>query len=179
MTEANPSPGPVIRALGPSDFDEFRTLRGAGLATDPAAFTTGETEWQEASEQTVRQLLARSGTADWVIFGAFEAGLGGLVGVGRETKANARHKAAIWGLYVPPDRRRSGIGGALVRAAVAHARTLPDLRMLRISVASRSEIALRLFTSAGFRTYGVEPGGRWTPDGYCDVVYLYLPLVPD
>jgi RimJ/RimL family protein N-acetyltransferase len=150
-----------------------------GLAADPAAFATGETDWQEASEQAVRQLLARSGTADGVVLGAFETGLSGLVGVRREAKANARHKAAIWGLYVPAERRRRGIGGALVGAAVAHARTFPDLRMVRISVASRSEIALRLFTSAGFRTYGVEPGGRWTPDGYCDVVYLYLPLVLD
>jgi len=165
-----------IRVLGPADLDQFRAMRSAGLTSDPEAFATGETAWQEASEEAVRQLLARSGTADAVILGASDPNLTGVVGVRREGKANTRHKAAVWGLYVPVEQRGRGIGRALVQSAVSHARALPDLRMLRISVAASSEIALRLFEAEGFQVYGREPDGRRTPEGYCDVVYLYLSL---
>jgi ribosomal protein S18 acetylase RimI-like enzyme len=63
--------------------------------------------------------------------------------------------AAIYDLYVDPDHRRQGIGGALLDTMLAAIRERAD-RQVVLSTAFRNEEAQRLFASKGFRATMVE-----------------------
>jgi GNAT superfamily N-acetyltransferase len=57
------------------------------------------------------------------VFGAFLAEeLVGMAGLSHEPGTREAHKGMLWGLYVRPGNRRTGLGRALLRAALAHAR---------------------------------------------------------
>jgi ribosomal protein S18 acetylase RimI-like enzyme len=67
------------------------------------------------------------------------------------------HKAHLWGLYVKPAHRSSGIGRALVRAAIDFARSLDGVSHVHLAVSERASNAVALYQSLGFVVWGVEP----------------------
>ena len=54
-------------------------------------------------------------------------------------------------LYVVPGARKSGVGRALVQAAVSHARELGFARVVLDTIADRMELAVALYRSMGFQ----------------------------
>jgi len=81
----------------------------------------------------------------------------GALGGRREPGGKASHKAHLWGMYVAPAFRRRGVGAALLRAAIAHARTRPGVAWLEVSVTTAAPEARRLYEAAGFQVWGEEP----------------------
>ena len=66
-----------------------------------------------------------------------------------------RHKAQLWGMYVAPSLHRRGVGAALLRAAIEHARTrvaVVQLTVLQANIAA----ARHSIGSFGFVSYGIE-----------------------
>lgn len=72
-------------------------------------------------------------------------------------KLKARHRALLWGMYVTPAARGRGVGAAILRAAIDCARSWAGIVQVHLSVTEASKEASRLYTSAGFREWGVEP----------------------
>jgi ribosomal protein S18 acetylase RimI-like enzyme len=90
-----------------------------------------------------------------VLFGAFhDDALSGSAGVHVYPRLKQRHKAQLWGVYVDPSLRGRGVGAALVRAAIAHART--RVAVLQLSVQFDNSAARALYRKLGFVPYGVE-----------------------
>ena len=90
----------------------------------------------------------------------------------REKRDSVAHKGTFWGLYVRSEDRRWGIGGALIREAVARARACPGVLYVRVVVTVTDAAALRLFEAQGFVRYGLEVrgirgGGASSPCGGC------------
>jgi RimJ/RimL family protein N-acetyltransferase len=81
----------------------------------------------------------------------------GTVGVFRDRHVKAAHKAHLWGMYVAPHQRRQGIAADLLQAALRHARTLPGVAYVYLSVSTAAPAAQRLYERAGFRVWGTEP----------------------
>ncbi len=93
-----------------------------------------------------------------IIFGAFGQDLVGSVGIRYDLRRRkVAHKAHIWGMYVSPVYRGLGLGGDLLIAAIAHARSLDGVRQVHLSVSEVSSDAQRLYKSIGFRVWGTEP----------------------
>lgn len=87
-------------------------------------------------------------------------------------------EAEILTLAVAPDRRRAGVGRALVRAAAVRARTL-GAEALFLEVAVDNPAATRLYESEGFVRAGVRRGYyRRTEAPAADALVLRLPLAP-
>lgn len=105
--------------------------------------------------ESVRTFL---GTLDTqAVFGALDNGvLVGMVGLIMPTKLKQRHKGMIWGMYVQPQSRRTGVGRALLNAAVEQARAW-SVDQLQLSVAESATAARHLYESAGFCVWGTEP----------------------
>lgn len=79
-------------------------------------------------------------------------GCAGLVG--RE-KTKLRHKAGLWGMFVRPEARGCGLGSRLLDEVIAYAR--PRFEEVILAVVEGNAAAHRLYVSAGFEEYGLEP----------------------
>jgi ribosomal protein S18 acetylase RimI-like enzyme len=103
----------------------------------------------------VRDLLRRQ--PDSVVFGAYTPQLVGMLGVYREKPSKVAHKAHLWGMFVLAPYRRQGLAVRLLEAAIHYARTLDGITSVHLSVGDSAIGAQRLYESAGFKTWGIEP----------------------
>ena len=153
----------MIRRLGGDDVEAYLELRRRALEEAPLAFAASPDDDLVADAAAVREQLWRA--PDSVLLGAFEGRLVGIVGLFRDRHLKMAHKTYLWGLYVEPAARGQGLGSALVEAAVAHARSLPGVSWVQLSVSSAAADACSLYQRHGFRVWGSEPdalrsGGR-------------------
>ena len=145
----------MIRPLEERDAEVFVALRRRALTDSPLVFAASLEDDFVASPQAVRDGIARA--PDWIIFGAFDTGLAGAVGVMRDRHRKMSHKVHVWGMYVVPEKRRRGIASALLAAALDHARALPGISAIHLGVTSAGDDARRLYERAGFRIWGTQP----------------------
>lgn len=127
----------------------------------------------------VEQLRAAAASPDDRIFGAFDdsGALVGMVGFRRESSAKVHHRAYIWGMYTAPEVRGEGIGRMLMDMTLAHARALPGLEHVTLSVVTVNIAARTLYLSLGFVVYGLERRALKLPDGtYLDEEHMVLVL---
>lgn len=148
----------LIRAMQKEDAEAFVALRKEALLDSPLSFASAPGDDVASDVEFVRR-QTREGTGPRT-FGAFEEAEKALVGsvaLMRESHIKAAHKANIVGMYVTPSHRRSGVGAALLEAAVRHARGMSGIAWLHLSASESAEAALRLYRSAGFEVWGSEP----------------------
>lgn len=145
----------MTRLLVPEDAAAYLAFRQAMLRDSPLAFASSPDDDRASSVGAVRVSLSRAPEA--VVIGAFDDGLIGSIGLFRDHHRKAAHKAHIWGMYVTPDHRGRGVGRRLLDAAIAHARTLPGVEWVHLSVSEAAPTAKRLYEKAGFQTWGREP----------------------
>ena len=145
----------MIRHLREEDAQAYATLRREALLDAPHAFASSPADDLSSDPEVVREQLRRA--PKFVIIGAFENELIGAVGLHRDRHLKASHKIHLWGMYVAPSHRRQGLASELLDAAIRHARTLPGVAWIHLSVTSAAPGAHRLYERAGFRVWGVEP----------------------
>jgi RimJ/RimL family protein N-acetyltransferase len=152
----------VIRALGPEDADVFRDLRLEALRLSPEAFgSTYEVESARPPEFFVQRLAGST------VFGGFVGDtLLGMAGFRQEEGLKDRHKAMLWGLYVRPAARGTGLSRELVDAVLDHARGRVEQVML--AVVADNAAAHRLYAAAGFVQYGLQPAALKQDGRYYD-----------
>ena len=144
-----------IRKLEVHDAPAFHALRLRALREHPAAFTSSfEEDGQLPLEASARRLDATRNT----FWGAFDAtgALQGMVGLEREQRAKNRHKATVVAMYVAGECTGRGVGRDLLQALLQEARA-QGLELLVLTVTEGDGPARRLYESAGFRSFGVEP----------------------
>ena len=79
-------------------------------------------------------------------------------------------------MYVAPEFRRRGLGGALVDQALVHARSLPGVRQVKLCVNAANLAARSLYLSRGFVCVGVEPDALCIDGHYYDEEMYVLRL---
>ena len=166
-----------VRILTEADAEAFWNIRLRALRDDPESFGSTFEEFLERGIAGVAQgLRKRSTELDDVTFGAFDRTIVGIAGFRREQETKRHHKAVIWGMYVPREARGRGIGKALLQAAIAHAKTLPELEQINLSVVLTSKEARKLFISLGFEPYGLEKQALKLQNKYFDQELMKLLL---
>jgi ribosomal protein S18 acetylase RimI-like enzyme len=167
-----------VRILTEADAQAFWNIRLRALRDDPESFGASYEEILERGIAGVTQgLRKKDSTHDSITFGAFDGDtLVGIAGLRREAETKKRHKAVIWGMYVPREMRGKGTGKALLEAAIAHAKTLPGLEQINLSVVLTSKEARHLFIALGFETYGLERRALKLHDRYFDQELMTLRL---
>ncbi|MBM3117089.1 GNAT family N-acetyltransferase [Jeongeupia naejangsanensis] len=165
----------TIRRLTPADAPHYQALRLAALRDTPSAFGSS---YEAEKDRPIPEIETRLAPApDHGLFGAFDGdALVGTAGLGRESMTKLRHKAILWGMYVAPGYRQRGLAGALVREAVALAKSVDDLRQINLSVNAGNTAALRLYEGAGFRRYGLEPDALLVDSELHDEILMRLAL---
>src|SRR5262249_41582277 len=90
--------------------------------------------------------------------------------------AKLRHKGVLWGMYVRPEARGTGLAAALVQGVVEHAATLVE--KVCLTVVTSNAAARRLYSAAGFKEYGLERRSLKVGSDYYDEMLMALPLEP-
>jgi len=144
-----------IRLLDQGDAGELFRLRRNALLDSPLAFLASPEDDLASSEAAVRELLDPRRKS--VVFGAYDPGLVGMLGLNRANQRKAAHKVNLWGMFVLPTHRGQGVAAQLLDAAVRYARALDGVRSVHLSVSDSAIAARRLYEKAGFETWGVEP----------------------
>jgi len=151
----------TVRRLEPEEWVELRTLRLAALAADRLAFgSTLEREagypddhWRAwcrrgASDPTEATFVALSG-GQWV----------GMAGLFR-----ADDGFHVWGMWVAPSSRRTGVGTALLGIALEWAAHRAPETPVQLDVNPSQADAVRLYRAHGFEFTGdAQPLGHDPP----------------
>ena len=165
----------LVRRLTPDDVLEYRRVRAASLVAHPEAFLVSPEEDAGTPDDEMRRRL---GAADGsVVFGAFaDDELVGITGLFRPPRAKMRHRAMIWGVYVEPAHRGQGLARALMIACIDHARSLPAIDAVHLSVNTRNNAARTLYVALGFEPWGIEKDAFRVDDVPQDEEHLVLRL---
>ncbi len=172
MSENGSKVLPEIRRLSVSDAAEYRKLRLSGLRAHPEAFGAA---WEEEAAQPLAWFADRLDRN--VIFGGGLVAASvprGVAGFYVSDSAKQRHKGVLWGMFVQPEARGTGLGPALVARVLEHARQ--TVEEVRLTVVATNTAAIRLYERAGFERYGVERRALKVGDDYHDEVLMALSL---
>src|SRR5262249_24184767 len=159
----------IVRQLTPDDAAAYQHLRLQGLRESPTAFSSSYSQEADRSLSEIAVRLTPAADGSRCVFGAFASEkLVGILAFVRPTREKLRHCAELAGMYVAPEFLWRGLGRALVDAALAHARLLPGVRQLKLTVNATSTPARALYRSRGFTRCGVEPEALCVDGRYYD-----------
>jgi len=163
-----------IRRLVPGDAPAYRALMLEAYEMHPDAFTSSVAERAALPLSWWESRVASGDEAAEAVFGAFDdARLAGVAGLSFETREKARHKATLFGMYVPPRARGQGIGCRLVDAALAFARSRSGVKVVQLTVTEGNASAEALYRRCGFVPFGVEPYAVAVGGGYVAKVHMW------
>ena len=161
-----------IRLLAPADAAAYRAIRLSGLKDTPEAF--GSTFDAEVAKP-LAWFFDRLTASD--VFGALrEREILGVAGFAVRDGAKEAHKGLLWGMYVRPEARGTGVARRLVETVIDFAR--PRVELIQLSVVVGNEPARRLYARLGFVEYGIEKNSLKFGGRYYDEILMARQLSP-
>src|SRR6267154_4315964 len=141
----------LIRFLTELDLTAYRALRLQSLQEAPSSFGSSYEQESKFALSDFASRIRPHGEPGNGIFGAFGETnqLIGTLGFAREHHLKRAHIGSVWGMYVLPEFRGKGIGAALLDEALSHARKLPGLRQVILTVTAGNLPAIALYKSRG------------------------------
>ena len=163
----------VIRRLDGSDAGHFRSLRLEGLSRYPEAFAAS---WDAEVSKPIEwfgERLERN-----VVFGGWRAAstLVGVAGLHVPEAAKSSHRGELWGMFVLPEARETGLATALLTCIIEHAKSVVE--EIHLSVVTTNIAAVQLYTKAGFTQFGLERRALKVEGRYYDELLMTLPVRP-
>ena len=163
--------------LSPSHASEYRALMLSAYAQHPDAFTSSVDERARLPLSWWEQRLAPGDAPLELVFGCFLGlELAGVAGLAFESRDKVRHKATLFGMFVPAQHRRLGLGAQLVAQALAHARTRAGVKLVQLTVTEGNLAARSLYERHGFVAFGLEPMAVAVAGGYVAKLHMWCPL---
>ncbi|HET6264063.1 MAG TPA: GNAT family N-acetyltransferase [Usitatibacter sp.] len=148
-----------------------------GYELHPDAFTSTVDERGSLPLSWWEKRLADGAGAEGLVLGAFEgARLAGVAGLSFEPRPKSRHKAHLFGMYVPSAFRGKGIGRALVLGVLEQARRREGVILVQLTVTDGNLDAQRLYEGCGFVVFGVEPRAMRQGEEYLAKVHMWCDL---
>ncbi|GGL42994.1 GNAT family N-acetyltransferase [Phycicoccus endophyticus] len=163
-----------VRALGAEDWEQYRSMRLTALRESPEAFVAKladeesepEAFWRARMERSTRLLAERDGEA---------LGIASVGEVGEDHEGHAQ----LFGLFVRPEARGTGVAAALVRAG-ARVATEQGRTQLYYWVGTDNGRAVAFASSFGFRPTGTRrPMRVVSEDDGEEEIAMTLPLSGD
>jgi len=166
-----------IRRLIPSEAVAYRHLMLEAYQSHPEAFTSSVEERAALPLSWWGERLAEAALAPETVFAAFDGErLAGVAGIAFESREKVRHKANLFGMYVPVRYRGLGLGQRLIETVLEHARQRGGVRVVQLTVTDDNDAACRLYARCGFVSYGLEPLAVRVGDAFVAKRHMYYDL---
>ncbi|MCY4061369.1 MAG: GNAT family N-acetyltransferase [Chloroflexi bacterium] len=145
-----------IITLPPERWREAKMLRLEALLAEPSAFASSyEDEVAFPDEVWIaRSKSAYERDGNVTFFAEIDGELVGMAGAGWPAKAKQRHVAEVYGVYVAPEMRGSGIAGRLMDRLLRELQSLGPVEKVSLGVTSDNAAAVRLYEKLGFEIIG-------------------------
>jgi GNAT superfamily N-acetyltransferase len=155
-------------------LDAYRELRLEALRDHPGAFAM---DYEDARALPVEGWRSRMMNPLGALFLAQAgAGLAGMTGIVHGNSPKTAHSALIWGVYVRPAWRGTGMAAGLIRSATAWA-AAHGVAIVKLAVNASNTRALRFYLREGFIQYGTEPDALRIDAAGCDEHLLFKRLL--
>jgi RimJ/RimL family protein N-acetyltransferase len=160
-----------VRRLESHDAASYREIRLESLQSHPEAFASS---WEDEAAKPASWWTERLETN--TVLGGWIDGppLLGVAGFRVHAAAKLRHKGILWGMYVRPQARGTGLAMSLVQRIIEQAK--PLVEELCLGVATSNRAAHRLYSAAGFEPYGLERRALKLGEEYYDELLMALVL---
>lgn len=166
-----------IERLTPAHAAPYRALMLEAYAHHPEAFTSSVAERAALPLSWWEARLSDGHAPPEMVFGAFiEGRLSGVAGLSFEPREKTRHKATLFGMYVPAQARQHGLGKRLVRAVLDEAAARPGIVLVQLTVSQGNAAAQALYERCGFVAFGLEPLAVRVDAGYVAKVHMWRPV---
>jgi RimJ/RimL family protein N-acetyltransferase len=151
----------AVRLLDEEDWGRYREVRLAALQESPNSFTASYDDEAAQDEQFWRQRMTRSAR----FLAERDGRAAGVVSLGRSS--DDPEVGEIFGLYVAPDARQTGISWRLVQAVADRGRD-DGLSRILYWVGTENARAIAFAANFGFRPSGERRDTRVTNEEYGD-----------
>lgn len=177
MTKTTSPPTTRLRRLAPADASAYRALMLNAYEREPDAFTSTAAERAVLPRAWWESRLSSDAAAWEIVMGAFRGPhLVGAVGLTFELRTKVRHKVTLFGMYVSPVARKTGIGRLLVEASLALAAGRAGIRVVQLTVTQGNVAAIALYEGCGFKEFGVEPMAILAGDRSLSKVHMWYDI---
>ncbi|MDI1342005.1 GNAT family N-acetyltransferase [Polaromonas sp.] len=164
----------LIEQLRPVHAGDYRALMLEAYALHPEAFSSSVAERAALPLSWWQSRLSEEPLAQERVLGGFQDDrLAGVAGLSFESREKLRHKATLFGMYVPDRFRQQGLGRRLVQAVLAQAGARPGVRLVQLTVTQGNHAARALYESCGFVSYGVEPFAVAAGPAYVSKIHMW------
>jgi RimJ/RimL family protein N-acetyltransferase len=145
----------AIRFIEERDVLALKALRLEALRDCPEAFGSDYEENLKQPDSFWEERLGKAARhKDQTIVLADAGGeLAGMVGVVRNSGAKCRHAAGIWGVFVRPKYRGRKLPARMIEAVMRWCRER-GIRIVRLTVNSENQVAIRCYEKCGFAVSG-------------------------
>lgn len=161
----------TVQVLDDEEWQTYRQIRLASLKSDPEAFASSLDEEQQYDEAFWRARLQR-GKRLLALSDEEEAGVAS-VGPAPDEEEPQEGVGELFGMWVRPEFRGSGVAWQLVNAAADQARQDGN-RALRLWVATDNGRAVGFYSSYGFRP--TDDRRAMASDSSTEEIAMILPL---
>ncbi|HET7328560.1 MAG TPA: GNAT family N-acetyltransferase [Nocardioidaceae bacterium] len=161
----------AVHVLGEEDWQTYRRLRLAALKSDPDSFAADPAAEERYDEQRWRERMRRSRR---LVASRGEGDIGvASVGPARDDEGVMEGIAELFGMWVAPEARGSGVAWELVTAAAKQAHK-DGHHQLRLWVSTDNGRAVGFYSSYGFRP--ADERRPMTTDDTVEEAAMTLPL---
>lgn len=164
-----------VRRLGAEDVGLYQAIRAEMLLDTPASFGSSPEDDKCRDRSFVESVLSHATNGVFAYFDA-DGECRSVAGFVRPNSIKRQHIAEVYGVYTRPTGRRRGAAASVMEAVVEHARGLPGLEQIQLSVSSEASAAEALYLGLGFRIWGREPKALCLGDRRPDEIHMSLPL---
>jgi GNAT superfamily N-acetyltransferase len=141
----------TLRALGAEDGPRYNDFFRQGVLAHPDTLRIAPGDIAAAPFKTAAGPESTTFVAQQA-----ERWLGVVTLEREQGREKRRHIAWILRMYVAHGSAGAGVGRHLLRAALEHARELPGVAKVNLTVAAHNARAVGLYESEGFRTFARE-----------------------
>ncbi len=161
----------IIRRIKAMDAGIYRELRLEGLKNNPEAFGASFNDEAGKSLFWFEELLEKNN-----VLGGFtdDGTLVGVLGIRVSEAAKLKHKGMLWGMYIKPEVRGTGLAKLLAERVIKHAKSVVEEVLL--TVVASNVAAVKLYERLGFKEYGLEPKALKIGTEYHDELLMRLPF---
>ncbi len=162
-----------IRELTSMDAESYFSLRVLSEEEYPEFVGFNAERELSSGSEGIQNMLSRYPTEGTIVLGSFTQNqLTGVLALSRRRSPKYQHKAFLWGMYVLPEFRGSGIAQRLMQSAINWGNAHPDVVAISLQVTHSNLRGRDFYKKFGFTIFGTEQNALFAAGQYHDVHYM-------